>query len=107
MPGTLFGFAARYSCSVGYKLVGLPTRVCQDNGRWSGIAPVCQRKSMQCTVYSYDIIFLFFSNYMPKTFESHQRQCKIVRNTTRVQGNLLLQQRFYSCGVQYKRVSRQ
>lgn len=46
VPGTLFGFAVRYDCSVGYKLVGLPTRVCQDNGQWSGTAPVCQRKSI-------------------------------------------------------------
>lgn len=44
VPGTEFGFAARYSCNVGFTLVGLSTRICQINGKWSGDAPTCRRK---------------------------------------------------------------
>lgn len=52
VPGTLFSFAARYSCDIAFKLVGFATRVCQQNGEWSGDPPVCERKTKQTRVMS-------------------------------------------------------
>ena len=42
--GTTFGETANYTCNPGFKLMGESTRICQDTGLWSGIAPTCQRK---------------------------------------------------------------
>ena len=42
MTGISFGSTATYSCQIGYRLVGEPTRTCQANGQWSGVAPVCK-----------------------------------------------------------------
>ena len=39
------GGTATYSCNSGYSLNGQSTRTCQDNGEWSGEAPICQRES--------------------------------------------------------------
>ena len=39
---TTFGETATYSCDRDYSLVGDSTRMCQDNGLWSGSAPTCQ-----------------------------------------------------------------
>ncbi|XP_064486743.1 sushi, von Willebrand factor type A, EGF and pentraxin domain-containing protein 1-like [Ornithodoros turicata] len=36
------GASVEYSCSPGYELEGLGTRVCQSNGLWSGDSPLCQ-----------------------------------------------------------------
>ncbi len=36
---------ATYSCNNGFILVGQTTRICQSNGEWSGIAPVCKSKT--------------------------------------------------------------
>ena len=84
VPGTQFGFAARYSCNVGFVLVGLRTRVCQINGRWSGEAPTCQCKTesqrrqtrvyitfgLICTqVAYYYILFSYHSYPVPKPFQ--------------------------------------
>jgi hypothetical protein len=33
---------ARYVCFYGYRLIGRPTRVCQEAGRWSYPAPCCE-----------------------------------------------------------------
>ena len=41
VPG---GFSATYFCNVGYNLMGDSTRECQDDGSWSGSAPVCDRE---------------------------------------------------------------
>jgi hypothetical protein len=41
------GARATYVCTSGYELVGLSSRICQNNGQWSGDAPVCESKSMQ------------------------------------------------------------
>ena len=30
-----------YTCDVGYMLMGMEQRVCQQNGQWFGIAPTC------------------------------------------------------------------
>ncbi len=40
---TTFRSKATYSCNEGFFLVGVKTRVCQSNGKWSGDAPVCKR----------------------------------------------------------------
>ena len=35
----------RYTCNEGYTLAGnMNTRRCNENGRWTGATPVCQRK---------------------------------------------------------------
>ena len=39
--GNTPGSTARYSCYYPYKLVGNMTRVCQDDGQWSGEEPFC------------------------------------------------------------------
>ncbi len=37
---------ASYTCDTGYTLNGNhTTRICQDNGQWSGSIPNCSRKS--------------------------------------------------------------
>lgn len=36
-----FNSVATYSCNFGYQLDGQNSTVCQDNGAWSGLAPVC------------------------------------------------------------------
>ena len=41
-PGTI----AIYSCSPGYDLVGVQTLLCQNNGLWSGVTPVCRCRCM-------------------------------------------------------------
>jgi hypothetical protein len=38
------GASARFSCSVGYDLVGSDTLVCQTNGQWDKPAPTCKIK---------------------------------------------------------------
>uniref|UniRef100_A0A667XEX7 Fibulin 7 n=1 Tax=Myripristis murdjan TaxID=586833 RepID=A0A667XEX7_9TELE len=36
------GHEVHFTCSQGYHLVGPGTRVCQDNGSWSGISAICK-----------------------------------------------------------------
>lgn len=38
----LVGHEVHFTCSQGYHLVGSATRVCQDNGTWTGISAVCK-----------------------------------------------------------------
>ena len=35
---------ASYFCDREYRLVGEASRICQDNGEWSGEAPTCERQ---------------------------------------------------------------
>ena len=42
--GTVYGSVATYSCEPPFQLEGTATRVCQDDGEWSGHAPTCQSK---------------------------------------------------------------
>ncbi|XP_003387839.1 PREDICTED: sushi, von Willebrand factor type A, EGF and pentraxin domain-containing protein 1-like isoform X2 [Amphimedon queenslandica] len=42
------GSVATYSCMNDYLLVGTGRRTCQDNGEWSGSAPVCNSKEVDC-----------------------------------------------------------
>ena len=43
------GDRASYTCDSGYELVGLSSRICQNNGQWSGDAPTCESKSFSIT----------------------------------------------------------
>lgn len=36
------GHEVHFTCSQGYHLAGSATRVCQDNGTWSGVSTVCK-----------------------------------------------------------------
>lgn len=38
----LVGHEVHFTCSQGYRLMGPGTRVCQDNGTWSGVSAVCK-----------------------------------------------------------------
>ncbi|KAI4897224.1 hypothetical protein NFI96_004595 [Prochilodus magdalenae] len=38
----LVGHEVHFACSPGYHLVGSGTRVCQENGSWSGVSAVCK-----------------------------------------------------------------
>ncbi len=44
---------ATYTCDTGYTLNGgTSTRICESDGMWSGLAPICQRKwNSSRTVY--------------------------------------------------------
>jgi len=56
LTGTTFGSSATYSCQRGYILVGGSTRTCQDNGQWSGVAPVCRSKQLSTSVIYLDVL---------------------------------------------------
>ena len=49
--GTVFGARAVYSCDAGYILSGISTRDCLSTGSWSGVAPTCDRKSLELGQY--------------------------------------------------------
>ena len=36
------GAKARIECNAGFWLIGISERICQANGRWSGILPTCE-----------------------------------------------------------------
>ena len=40
---TTLGAMATYTCNPSYRLVGMDSRQCQENGQWSGEAPTCER----------------------------------------------------------------
>ncbi len=39
-----FGSKVTYTCNNGYILSGNNSRMCQDDGQWTGSAPVCNSK---------------------------------------------------------------
>ncbi len=41
---------ATFTCDNGYTLTGGSARACQNDGTWSGSAPTCQCKLVQCTL---------------------------------------------------------
>ena len=41
---TTINSIAEYSCDTGYILIGNSTRMCQQNGNWSGHAPLCRNE---------------------------------------------------------------
>ena len=41
-PENSVGTVSTYTCDSGYTLNGEDTRICQDNGKWSGEEPVCR-----------------------------------------------------------------
>ena len=42
--GNTPGSRADYKCNSGFRLEGVAWRKCQENGQWSGEAPVCESK---------------------------------------------------------------
>ena len=40
--GSLVGADATYTCDSSFRLIGTTSRTCQQNGSWSGEAPVCE-----------------------------------------------------------------
>lgn len=41
----LVGHEVHFTCSQGHHLVGTPTRVCRDNGTWTGTSATCKGES--------------------------------------------------------------
>ena len=39
---TTLGAVAIYTCDPSFRLVGVESRVCQENGSWSGETPICE-----------------------------------------------------------------
>lgn len=39
--GTIYGSTVTYSCSDGYEVTGVSSRVCQSSGSWSDSQPEC------------------------------------------------------------------
>ena len=58
------GARVTYVCNTGYELVGLFSRICQNNGQWSGDAPTCESKPIKvyCGVFK-KIIEHFYPIY--------------------------------------------
>ena len=50
LPSVEYGALASYSCQEGFTLVGAAERVCGDEGRWSGQAPLCVNSTQSCLV---------------------------------------------------------
>uniref|UniRef100_A0A8B9GRU1 Fibulin 7 n=1 Tax=Astyanax mexicanus TaxID=7994 RepID=A0A8B9GRU1_ASTMX len=50
----MVGHEVHFTCSPGYHLVGPGTRVCQENGSWSGVSAICKGhcEHKVCVVYS-------------------------------------------------------
>ena len=52
--GTTFGSTATHVCNHGYTLMGSSTRVCQQNGTWTGVTANCAGTKhlvkLECTV---------------------------------------------------------
>ena len=42
MDNRCVGCPAVYECNDGYRIIGNRTRICQQNGTWSGNPPICQ-----------------------------------------------------------------
>ncbi len=45
LEGVTLGSIATYSCNEGFALNGPSVRICEGVGDWSGISPICIRKS--------------------------------------------------------------
>ena len=46
--GSLVGADATYTCDPSFRLIGTTSRTCQQNGSWSGEAPVCEGDYTTC-----------------------------------------------------------
>ncbi len=49
------GHEVHFTCSQGHRMIGPGTRVCQENGTWSGVSAVCKggsKASNECVSYT-------------------------------------------------------
>lgn len=44
LSGSTAGATATYTCNQGFILLGNEMRICQSNGEWEGVAPICTRE---------------------------------------------------------------
>ena len=54
------GDTCRFTCNIGFELTGSDTRICQNNGSWSGIDTMCIRGIIDIKLYniSYGVCIL-------------------------------------------------
>lgn len=51
-----------YRCDFGYTLSGVAERTCQENGRWSGSEPICERQyCLECLYIIHQIILCYIA----------------------------------------------
>lgn len=63
ISGTTVYSTATYQCDSGYSISGTFTRVCRNNGEWSGTAPTCKRESRQSSSTSALLVLLISNLY--------------------------------------------
>ena len=51
------GVEAIYECNKGYDIIGNVTRICLEDGTWSGAAPVCKIKGFSYYISSQHFFF--------------------------------------------------
>lgn len=52
---------ATYSCDEGYFVVGVVSRLCQEDGMWSDQEPICTRKDIEDSKFFYSQYIVLFS----------------------------------------------
>ncbi len=81
-----------FTCSQGHRMIGPGTRVCQENGTWSGVSAVCKggsKASNECvsytvyrgtstqvnitTYYTYTYIYIYIERERERERERHTR----------------------------------
>lgn len=53
------GVIANYTCDTGFRLVGDVGRVCQSDGLWSGMNPICQGMSLSMVITGHNITIIW------------------------------------------------
>ena len=48
---TTLGAVATYTCNASYRLVGMESRRCEENGQWSEVAPTCEGDNLTTVVF--------------------------------------------------------
>lgn len=80
------GSTATYTCFDGYELLGEDTRICQDDGDWSGDEPLCIRKWVDKFIFTFKVIYtitaylkllvvLKLKPFFPTLYNTCTRQC--------------------------------
>ena len=60
--GTTLGSYARYSCYYRYVLKGTSSRICGEDGMWSGTKPTCEGKTDACEFKTHHVNLTIMSS---------------------------------------------